>query len=58
MWEYTAQQEICGDNKDNDGDGLIDEGCTAIPVCHTDNLAEMHTAMCGAPIANQRRSRA
>lgn len=55
MWEFTAQQEICGDGIDNDGDGFIDEGCTAIEVCSAlsrgdddgDGLADNNDPDCG-----------
>ncbi len=66
MWEYTAQQEICGDGVDNDGDGFIDENCKPLEVCSAqspgdddgDGFANNNDPDCGedlAPIARDDR---
>jgi VCBS repeat-containing protein len=56
MGEYTAAQEICGNNIDDDGDGLIDENCQPIEICSTlspgdddgDGLVDSNDPDCGA----------
>ncbi len=47
MWQYTAAHEICGDGIDNDGNGIIDDNCAAIPVCS----GSTNDPSCGAPTA-------
>jgi hypothetical protein len=63
MWEYTAPQEVCfqadgvtPDGVDDDGDGFVDENCTAIEICSFvspgdddgDGLPDNHDPDCGA----------
>jgi len=56
MGEYTAAQEICGNNVDDDGDGEIDELCQPIEACtglspgddDGDGLVDSNDPDCGA----------
>ncbi|HEX6322600.1 MAG TPA: Ig-like domain-containing protein [Vicinamibacterales bacterium] len=56
MGEYTAAQEICGNNVDDDGDGEIDELCTPVEACtglspgddDGDGLVDSNDPDCGA----------
>jgi len=46
----VASSEQCGDQRDNDCDGRIDEGCTPVSVCGADASAtECSVGECAAP---------
>lgn len=56
MGEYTAAQEVCGNNLDDDGDGEIDELCQGVEACFVDSpgdddgdgLVDANDPDCGA----------